>query len=127
MKQSDFNFHIDNIKYNWDINKRILFIESVILRIPIVPLYLEAMNNGNGKLSIIDGNQRIKTLYDFITLNTFQLNDLKVIPEINNKSFLDLDHLLKKQLTHTHNHIQCFILPPNNPKEVVINIKHRMH
>jgi hypothetical protein len=62
-------------------------IESVLLEIPIPPLYFGRI--GGGKLEVIDGQQRLTTLIDFVT-NKFALQRLTRMPSLNRLRFRDL-------------------------------------
>jgi hypothetical protein len=62
-------------------------IESVLLEIPIPPLYFGRLRGG--KLEVIDGQQRLITLIDFVT-NKFPLQRLRRMPSLNGQTFREL-------------------------------------
>lgn len=62
-----------NNKLIWSPEKQTLFIESCLLRIPLPNFYLS--EGKNGKLTIIDGLQRLHTLKLFLD-NTLLLSEL---------------------------------------------------
>jgi hypothetical protein len=64
------------------------FIESIILDLPIPYLFF-ADDNDSGKLEIIDGSQRIRTLQAF-RANEFSLSGLEVLDLLNGFKFEDL-------------------------------------
>jgi len=93
----------------WDLRKSSLLIESVFLNIPIPPVYLaEDVDN---KLIVIDGQQRLNALLSFIdgeielydnkkkawVKKEFRLRGLKILKELNDKTFQDLDPSLKRE------------------------------
>lgn len=84
-------------KYIWDTKQRSRFIESVLLGVPLTPFFVSEDNKG--RLEIIDGSQRIRTLNAFYD-NKFSLIGLSVLTEINKAKFKDLPswHQRKIQL-----------------------------
>ena len=62
-------------------------IESILLEIPIPPLYFGRL--GGGKLEVIDGQQRLTTLIEFVT-NKFPLQRLTRMPSLNGQTFREL-------------------------------------
>lgn len=62
-------------------------IESVLLEIPIPPLYFGRL--GGGKLEVIDGQQRLTSLIEFITYK-FSLQRLTRMPSLNGQTFREL-------------------------------------
>lgn len=66
-------------------------IESILLGIPIPTIYLASdTKNQNIGYNVIDGQHRLKSIYDFIK-NGYALNGLEKIPEFNGKYFDNLD------------------------------------
>ena len=64
----------------WDIERKSLLIESIMLRIPIPAFYLQEDMKGN-KL-VIDGLQRLSTIYSFMN-NEFCLKGLQYLKTYN--------------------------------------------
>jgi hypothetical protein len=62
-------------------------IESILLRIPIPPIYFGRV--AAGRLEVIDGQQRLTTLVKFIR-NEFPLQKLQRLGSLNGKLFKDL-------------------------------------
>ena len=77
----------------WSKKNKSLFIESVILNIPIPSIYLS--EDKEGTLIVIDGRQRLSTLFDFID-DKFRLGGLSILKELNNKKFSDFVDELEK-------------------------------
>lgn len=80
-------------QYVWNAKEASLFIESILLGLPIPTIFL-AKDKYSNKLLIIDGQQRLKTLYYFTRGffpggKKFKLQG--VIPEFNGLSFHDLN------------------------------------
>lgn len=62
-------------------------IESLLLQIPIPPLYFVRLDTG--KIEVVDGQQRLTTLIRFVT-NKFRLKKLQKLSSLNGKLFQEL-------------------------------------
>jgi len=93
----------------WDLKKSSLLVESVLLNIPIPPIYLaEDVDN---RLIVIDGQQRLNALLSFMdgeielfdnkrkewVKREFRLRGLRILKNLNDKTFQELDHNLKRE------------------------------
>lgn len=78
-------------EYKWSIKQQSEFIESVMIDLPIPYVYVADVSEGEneGRLEIIDGSQRIRTISRFLN-NLFALEQLTLIPELNGFKFEDL-------------------------------------
>lgn len=74
-------------RYRWDDKKKAKLIESLLLNVPIPPIYLN--EDRYGRYSVIDGKQRVSAIQDFFN-NTVSLNGLQVFAELNGLYFRDL-------------------------------------
>lgn len=74
-------------EFVWDEERQSKLIESIILGLPIPLIFLT--ENQDGRLEIIDGSQRIRTLSSFIE-NNLILNGLEKLDLLNNLKFKDL-------------------------------------
>jgi hypothetical protein len=72
----------------WKDVQRSRFIESILLNIPLPPMYVR--QDKEGKYIIVDGQQRTTTLQSFVKEGKFKLSDLQVLKELNGKTFNDL-------------------------------------
>lgn len=64
----------------WHVEKQSALIESFLLNIPVPPVYLS--EDEYGTYTVIDGKQRITSIYDFLS-GKFKLKGLKEVPELN--------------------------------------------
>jgi hypothetical protein len=88
-------------KYVWDSKKASLLIESILMNIPIPIVYLAATSEG--KINVIDGQQRLTSIFSFIdgkfpNDKDFKLTGLQVLTELKNKTFKDLDEIEQNKL-----------------------------
>lgn len=82
----------------WDIERQSKFIESVILGLPIPYIFTAEMEDG--RLEIVDGSQRIRTLEAF-TNNVLRLTNLDVLQSLNGYQFDDLPVARKRKFLNT--------------------------
>ena len=102
----------------WKDNKRkSLFIESLLLNIPIPIFY--AYSNQDEQLSIIDGKQRLSTIRDFYE-GKFSLTNLHHLKQFNGLVYKDLPERVKNNLDR----YQCYfyILNYLTPKRYIFDI-----
>lgn len=71
----------------WSRKNKSLFIESILLNIPIPSIYLSEDNKGN--LIVIDGRQRLSTLFDYMN-DKFALSGLSILEDLNRKKYSKL-------------------------------------
>lgn len=76
----------------WDIEKQSRFIESIIMNVPIPPVFLG--EDQYGKYVVLDGRQRLTAIRDFLS-NIFKLTGLRVWEDLNGQNYNDLQ---KKKL-----------------------------
>lgn len=108
-------------KYVWEKSEASRFIESILLGLPIPSIFL-ANTSQNNKL-IIDGYQRIMTVYDYVKKGVFS-KDSKVFKLTNTdkinyrwrgKSFNELSDFDQKKIRQTT--IHAIIFEQKHPKE----------
>lgn len=83
-------------KYVWDNKKASNLIESILIQVPIPTVYLAATKDG--KINVIDGQQRLTSIFSYIDGNfpdgkKFKLSNLQVLKELSGKAFSDLDEM----------------------------------
>ena len=73
-------------------------IESILIQIPIPTVYLCEENDG--RLSVIDGQQRMTSIVRFLK-NEFALKGLEELKSLNKKYFKDLDKVMQRTIKTT--------------------------
>ncbi len=86
-KKGDFFIPKYQREFVWKAKNRSLFIESVILGLPIPFMFFAGCEDG--RLEIIDGAQRIQTIIEFAE-NKLKLSNLKKLTSLNGFMFGDL-------------------------------------
>ncbi len=108
--------------YVWPNRLASLLIESILLNIPIPPCYFS--QNDDYELSVIDGQQRIYSIFRFLD-NQFALSGLAVVSELNGKRFHELDRRLQRQIeTHT---LRAVIITNDSDPEIQFDVFERLN
>lgn len=80
--------------FTWDLKRQSRFIESILLGLPIPPLFLAGLEkeikDDEGRLEIVDGSQRIRTLERFLK-GQLILKHLEKLDRLNGFSFTSLE------------------------------------
>lgn len=79
----------------WDQRKKSRLIESLLLNIPIPPLFLYEADYGN--YEVMDGRQRLEALYDFIA-GDLKLKGLEYWTELEGRGYSDLPKVFQMGL-----------------------------
>lgn len=79
----------------WDRKKKSLLIESILMNVPVPPLFL--FENDYNQYEIMDGRQRMEAISDFLA-NRYSLTGLEFWPELHGKRFNDLPTTIQRGL-----------------------------
>ncbi len=97
-------------------------IESLLLQIPIPPLYFVRLNTG--RIEVVDGQQRLTTLIRFVK-NEFRLQKLQKLDKFNGMLFRDLpDHDQEKIMDAT---IRSIVIDAGTNHELRYEIFERLN
>lgn len=109
-------------QYIWPNRLASLLIESILLNIPIPPCYFA--QNDDFELSVIDGQQRIYSIYRFLK-NQFSLSGLAVLSELNGVRFHQLDRRSRRKIdTHT---LRTVIITNDSHPEIQFDVFERLN
>lgn len=109
-------------QYVWTDKLASKLIESVLLNVPIPPCYLS--ENEDNELDVIDGQQRIYSLYRFLN-NEFKLSGLEAITEINGLRFFELSSKQQRKIkTHT---LRCVVITNESHPEIKFDVFERLN
>lgn len=107
----------------WESEKQSRLIESLLMRIPLPVFYLAERKDG--KVIVIDGLQRLTTIYNFLT-NAFGLRHLdKANAPFYGKYFKDLPLKLQTRLEDTQ--LIIYILDEKVPERARLDIFERVN
>lgn len=85
-------------EYRYSISDESLLIESIIVGIPVPPIFLANTRYlGIQVLNVVDGQHRLTAFYRYIN-NEFKLQGLKLCEDLNEKFFRDLDSSIKEKI-----------------------------
>ncbi len=94
LKSGDFFVPRYQRDFNWDEPRKSKFIESVLIGLPIPFLFF--WESDDGRMEIVDGSQRLRTLREYIS-GELALQKLEEIPFLNGTTFLDLSNARKRK------------------------------
>lgn len=108
--------------FTWDKYRQSKFIESVILGLPI-PLIFVAENH-DGRLEIVDGSQRTRTLHAFMT-DKLTLNNLEKMSHLNGFKFSDFPKSRQRKIGNIP--MRMIVLSENATDEVRTDMFERIN
>lgn len=109
-------------QFIWPEKNRALFVESVLLGLPIPFMFF--VNCESGKMEIIDGAQRVQTLHKFVN-NQLKLTNLKKLTNLNKFKFNDLPEA--RQLKFLDRTLRVIALEEDTPNEVRQDLFNRIN
>ncbi|MBK3735769.1 DUF262 domain-containing protein [Azospirillum brasilense] len=95
MGEGDFVIPEYQRAFTWEPQRKSRFIESLIMGLPIPFLFFWEMESG--KLEIVDGSQRLRTLHEYI-LGGFELTSLEELPSLSGTRFSDLSESRQRKI-----------------------------
>jgi len=111
-------------EHTWPEDHQSKFIESVLIGLPIPYLFVADVPGKEGRLEIVDGSQRIRTLAAFID-NQLILSGLKKLDKLNGFAFTDLP--ISRQRRFKRHTIRMIELTENANEEVRRDIFERIN
>jgi len=122
LKKGDFFIPEYQRDFIWKDSNRALFIESVLLGLPIPFMFFG--NCDNGKIEIIDGAQRIQTMNSFLA-DGFRLVGLKKLDQLNKFFFSDLSETQQRKFKEKT--LRIITLEENTPDEIRQDLFNRIN
>lgn len=110
----------------WDNTRQSRLIESIFLGLPLPSIYLSQYKDG--RLTIVDGLQRIMTIRRFLK-NQLRLNNLEYITECNGKTYDQLKNVfsLLRLRRFGQTQIMCFVIDYRSPNKLKFDLFRRLN
>ena len=109
----------------WSQKQKSRLIESILLRIPLPAFYFAS--DEDGLLQVVDGVQRLSTIYDFVRDDGFELVKLEYLAdEVGEKRYSKLENTIwAKRINNTQ--IVANVIDPQTPMPVKFDIFKRIN
>ena len=114
----DFQRH-----YVWKNWQRSGLIESLLLGIPLPSFYFN--EDSTGRLQVVDGVQRLTTIFRYVTDPTVKLGDVTYLDELKGQGFDDLATLFRRRLNGAQ--FVAHVIDPQTPYRVKFDIFRRIN
>ena len=110
-------------QYVWKARQRSGLIESLLLGIPLPSFYFN--EDGNGKLQVVDGVQRLTTIFQYVTDPNVKLGEVTYLHELEGQGFGDLASLFRRRM-HSAQFV-AHVIDPQTPYRVKFDIFRRIN
>ena len=110
----------------WDIQRKCRLIESILLRIPLPVFYFSA--DQSGRLSVVDGLQRLTAIKEFMS-NNLPLKNLEYLNDCKDCTYNDGNKKLDERLYRRFNltQITTNVIDATSPTKVKYDIFRRLN
>lgn len=124
-KMQEGEYYVPNYQreFTWEERRKWRFIESILLGLPI-PFLFFYENPDTGKLEIVDGSQRLRTIQEFI-YGDLQLDDLERLPALNGFTFQDLPESRRRKFSNKS--IRGIVLSEQADEEARLDLFNRIN
>lgn len=110
----------------WDKKRQSKLIESILLGLPLPSIYMSQYKDG--RLTVIDGLQRISTIRRFMN-DDLELSNMEYFPECNGKKYSELKGviplLLFRKIRQTQ--LMCFVIDYRSPAMLKYDLFRRLN
>lgn len=110
-------------QYVWADWQRWGLIESLLLGIPLPSFYFN--EDTQGRLQVVDGVQRLTTIFRFVHEKSFALKKLTYLHALEGMSFDELDGVFKRRLNGSQ--FVAHVIDPQTPYRVKFDIFRRIN
>ena len=110
-------------QYVWKAPQRSGLIESLLLGIPLPSFYFN--EDSTGRLQVVDGVQRLTTIFRYVKAKTFKLGKVTYLDELEGQGFDDLATLFRRRLGSAQ--FVAHVIDPETPYRVKFDIFRRIN
>jgi hypothetical protein len=107
----------------WRASQKSLLVESLLLQIPLPAFYFA--EDSDGAFHVVDGLQRLSTLYDFVRNEGFPLGGLEYLKDAERRRFSDLAVQWQRRINNTQ--LVINVIDPTTPADVMYDIFKRIN
>ena len=107
-------------RHRWDTRKRAQLIESLLLNIPIPPIFL--FENDYNQYEIMDGRQRLEAIKGFLE-NTYALRGMEYWPELDGSRFSELPPTIQRGLLRRTVPAIVLLAETSRPEDSEIDVR----
>lgn len=112
--------------FRWSITQQSQFIESLLLGLPIPPIFVIETNAR--KYELIDGLQRVSTYLHFtggLRKNKLKLINCDIVPELNNFTIDDISPALRIKIKRSY--VKMYIIKKESPSRIKYDMFKRLN
>ena len=110
-------------QYVWKPRQRWGLIESLLLGIPLPSFYFN--ENTSGQLQVVDGVQRLTTIFQYVNQKVFKLGGVTYLHELEGQGFDDLAAMFRRRLNNAQ--FVAHVIDPQTPYRVKFDIFRRIN
>ena len=110
-------------QYVWKPWQHSGLIESLLLGIPLPSFYFN--EDGTGRLQVVDGVQRLTTIFRYVRDPSFKLGEVTYLHELEGQGFEDLATLFRRRLSSAQ--FVAHVIDPQTPYRVKFDIFRRIN
>lgn len=107
-------------RHRWDVKKQSQLIESLLLNIPIPPIFL--FENDYNQYEIMDGRQRLEAIKGFLE-NSYPLRGLEYWPKLDGSRFSELPPTIQRGLLRRTISAIVLLAETSRPEDSEIDVR----